>query len=234
MSRRGSPSGAEARRSQASVFVTGGFCSSARVAPAARRPRAGDGGLGLLHFRPVSREIDYALARRLTVREFRSGALTRVDVCDAHPELLRAARNLGEDSDEDCPVCSTPGAAARALRVRRHAQGRERSLRRGREGARAAAGLGRRVRVLRRRGLRRLRVELPHPLHDPRPRSGGDRRVPEAPWGCTCTCGSVTLTRAAGSRMALDGEGGDMSAIGSHVPVTRRGSGTRRVRGHRS
>jgi hypothetical protein len=57
----------------------------------------------------VSREIDYALARRLTVRDFRSGALARVDVCDAHPELLRAARNLGEESDEDCPVCSTPG-----------------------------------------------------------------------------------------------------------------------------
>jgi Family of unknown function (DUF5318) len=56
----------------------------------------------------VSREIDYALARRLTVRDFRSGALTRLDVCDAHPELLRAARNLGEHSEEDCPVCSTP------------------------------------------------------------------------------------------------------------------------------
>jgi hypothetical protein len=64
--------------------------------------------VGLLHFRPVSREIDYALARRLTVREFRSGALTRLDVCDAHPELLRAARNLGEHSDDECPVCSAP------------------------------------------------------------------------------------------------------------------------------
>jgi hypothetical protein len=63
----------------------------------------------LLHFRSVSREIDYALARRLTVRDFRAGALTRLDVCDAHPELLRAARNLGEESEEDCPVCSTPG-----------------------------------------------------------------------------------------------------------------------------
>ena len=63
----------------------------------------------LLHFRAVSREIDYALARRLTVRDFRAGALTRLDVCDAHPELLRAARNLGEESAEDCPVCAAPG-----------------------------------------------------------------------------------------------------------------------------
>ena len=124
----------------------------------------------LLHFRAVSREIDYALARRLTVRDFRSGALTRLDVCDAHPELLRAARNLGEESDDDCPVCSTPG-----LRRVRYVYGDTLKAANGRcvdglEGARQAAGLGRRVRVLRRRGVRRLRLELPHPLHDPRAR----------------------------------------------------------------
>ena len=71
--------------------------------------RAEDAARGLSYTFAVSREIDYALARRLTVRDFRSGALARVDVCDAHPELLRAARNIGEESDEDCPVCSTPG-----------------------------------------------------------------------------------------------------------------------------
>ena len=86
----------------------------------------------LLHFRPVSREIDYALARRLTVREYRSGALTRLDVCDAHPELLRAARNLGENSDDECPVCSAPGLRRVPVRLRRHAQGGQRPLRRGR------------------------------------------------------------------------------------------------------
>jgi hypothetical protein len=53
----------------------------------------------------VSREIDYALARRLTVRDFRSGALTRLDVCDAHPELLRAAKYVGHKTDKSCPVC---------------------------------------------------------------------------------------------------------------------------------
>jgi len=26
-------------------------------------------------------------------------------VCDAHPELLRAARNVGEPTTEDCPIC---------------------------------------------------------------------------------------------------------------------------------
>lgn len=29
-----------------------------------------------------------------------------VDVCDAHPELMRAAKNIGEDTDHVCPVCS--------------------------------------------------------------------------------------------------------------------------------
>ena len=49
--------------------------------------------------------IDYRLARRHTVAELKRGRLSRVDVCDAHPELLRAARNCGERADEDCPVC---------------------------------------------------------------------------------------------------------------------------------
>ncbi len=37
--------------------------------------------------------------------EFRKGRLSRLDVCDAHPELLRAATNVGEESREDCPIC---------------------------------------------------------------------------------------------------------------------------------
>ncbi len=48
---------------------------------------------------------DYALARRAVLRDFRSGALTRLDVCDAHPELIRAAQNIGVDVDDQCPVC---------------------------------------------------------------------------------------------------------------------------------
>jgi uncharacterized protein DUF5318 len=50
--------------------------------------------------------IDYRLARRAVVEEFRRGRLSRRDVCDAHPELLRAARNLGQPTDQPCPVCA--------------------------------------------------------------------------------------------------------------------------------
>jgi hypothetical protein len=49
--------------------------------------------------------IDYRLARRAVVEEFRRGRLSRRDVCDAHPELLRAARNLGQPTRETCPIC---------------------------------------------------------------------------------------------------------------------------------
>jgi hypothetical protein len=50
-------------------------------------------------------EIDYRLARRHVVAEFKRGRLSRLDVCDAHPELLRAARNVGEPTSEACPIC---------------------------------------------------------------------------------------------------------------------------------
>jgi hypothetical protein len=48
---------------------------------------------------------DYALARRAVLRDLRRGRLTRVDVCDAQSELLRAARNLGAPAADVCPVC---------------------------------------------------------------------------------------------------------------------------------
>lgn len=49
--------------------------------------------------------IDYRLARRHLVNEYKRGRLGRVDVCDAHPELIRAAENLGHVSDTMCPIC---------------------------------------------------------------------------------------------------------------------------------
>jgi hypothetical protein len=49
--------------------------------------------------------IDYRLIRRHTVDEFHRGRLGRRDVCDAHPELLRAARNVGRSTEDDCPIC---------------------------------------------------------------------------------------------------------------------------------
>jgi hypothetical protein len=41
----------------------------------------------------------------MIVSEYRKGNLSRLDICDAHPQLLRAALDAGEDSEEDCPIC---------------------------------------------------------------------------------------------------------------------------------
>src|SRR5579862_1734750 len=53
----------------------------------------------------VASDVDYRLARNMVVSEFHKGRLSRLDVCDAHPELLRAAANVGEETREDCPIC---------------------------------------------------------------------------------------------------------------------------------
>lgn len=49
--------------------------------------------------------IDYALARRAALADLFAGRASTLDVCDAHPYLLRAARHHGEASGELCPVC---------------------------------------------------------------------------------------------------------------------------------
>lgn len=54
----------------------------------------------------MRREIDYALARRAVLRDYRRGAVDRADVCDAHPELVRTAVHMGAETDEDCPICA--------------------------------------------------------------------------------------------------------------------------------
>lgn len=50
--------------------------------------------------------IDYRLARLATVAAYRSGELSRHDACDAHPELIRAAREVGVQTSDTCPVCA--------------------------------------------------------------------------------------------------------------------------------
>ena len=50
--------------------------------------------------------VDYTLAKRSLLRDFQRGLLSRLDICDAHPELMRAARNVGEEIAGSCPVCS--------------------------------------------------------------------------------------------------------------------------------
>ena len=53
----------------------------------------------------VGGDVDYRLARNMAVSEFHKGRLSRLDLCDAQPELLRAATNVGEETREDCPIC---------------------------------------------------------------------------------------------------------------------------------
>jgi hypothetical protein len=49
--------------------------------------------------------IDFRLMRRSIVSEFKKGRLAQHEVCDAHPELVRAAQNCGRPTAEECPIC---------------------------------------------------------------------------------------------------------------------------------
>jgi len=49
--------------------------------------------------------IDYRIARRALVREVTRGVVPLTEVCDAHPELLRAARNVRQPTARTCPIC---------------------------------------------------------------------------------------------------------------------------------
>lgn len=49
--------------------------------------------------------IDYRLARASVLAEYRAGVLDRSEVCDAHPELVRAAREVGRPVNGTCPIC---------------------------------------------------------------------------------------------------------------------------------
>jgi hypothetical protein len=49
--------------------------------------------------------VEYRLLRDRVAKAVRSGKVAREDVCDAHPELLRAARHIGRATGDMCPVC---------------------------------------------------------------------------------------------------------------------------------
>lgn len=49
--------------------------------------------------------IDHRLTRRALINEYRKGRLSKDQVCDAHPDLLRAARNFGDLTRVLCPIC---------------------------------------------------------------------------------------------------------------------------------
>ncbi|HEY1988885.1 MAG TPA: DUF5318 family protein [Acidimicrobiales bacterium] len=63
------------------------------------------GGLGGVQTSPTGGQVEYRLARDSVVREYRKSRLSRMDICDAHPELLRAAQHLGVPTGADCPIC---------------------------------------------------------------------------------------------------------------------------------
>lgn len=63
-------------------------------------------------------EVDYRMTRRAVLRRLANGELDRIDVCDAHPELLRAATSCSEQSRGACPVC-----AQSSLRIVRYVFG---------------------------------------------------------------------------------------------------------------
>lgn len=47
------------------------------------------------------------MQRRAVLREVVEGTRTPGDVCDAHPDLVRAGEHLGASADEDCPLCGS-------------------------------------------------------------------------------------------------------------------------------
>jgi hypothetical protein len=49
--------------------------------------------------------VDHRLARRMLINEVRRGRVPMDTVCDAHPELIRAARNVGTETQTECPIC---------------------------------------------------------------------------------------------------------------------------------
>jgi hypothetical protein len=49
--------------------------------------------------------VDYRLVRQALISEYRKGRIAQHEVCDAHPELLRAARECSEVTTRPCPIC---------------------------------------------------------------------------------------------------------------------------------
>jgi hypothetical protein len=50
--------------------------------------------------------IDHRLARRMLISEVKRGRIPLEQVCDAHPELIRAATNVGTRTTTVCPICT--------------------------------------------------------------------------------------------------------------------------------
>jgi hypothetical protein len=68
--------------------------------------RTASGKAGRAVSADISAGVEYRLVRNRLVNEVERGRTMKIDVCDAHPELLRAARNVGRPTKETCPICS--------------------------------------------------------------------------------------------------------------------------------
>ena len=122
-------------------------------------------------------EIDYRLARHGVVSEFRKGRLARHEVCDAHPELLRAAREVGDRTSQDCPICADDQVVlvSYVFGPRLPAFGRCITSK---AELRAAGRAVRLVHLLRGRGLPGVRLEPPGPHVPAEPADVPGRRLP--------------------------------------------------------
>ena len=49
--------------------------------------------------------VDHRLERRALINEYHKRRIGRDQICDAHPELIRAARNVGSPTSITCPIC---------------------------------------------------------------------------------------------------------------------------------
>lgn len=63
-------------------------------------------GFSAQALRGASGIVDHRLARRHLINEYQRGRLRQTQICDAHPELIRAARNVGTESRSLCPICA--------------------------------------------------------------------------------------------------------------------------------
>ena len=59
----------------------------------------------------VTGAVDYRLQRQAVLGEVAEGVVRAADVCDAHAELLRVARNGAPRADEACPICEDAALA---------------------------------------------------------------------------------------------------------------------------
>jgi hypothetical protein len=53
--------------------------------------------------------IDYRMQRRALLTEISAGRRARDEVCDAHPDLLRAGVHIGSPVTDPCPLCDGDG-----------------------------------------------------------------------------------------------------------------------------